>query len=70
MTVVHRFFSFWYDFLVGDSWELFLGPIVALLVVGICIDLGVDHALAGFMLFALVVAIALASVARRSGTAT
>jgi hypothetical protein len=70
MTVVHRFYSFWYDFLVGDSWELFVGPIVALLVVGTCLSFGVDHAVAGLLLFTLVVAVVLLSVARRAGSAT
>jgi hypothetical protein len=70
MTVARRFFSFWYDFLVGDSWELFLGPIVALIVVGTCLSLGVGPAVAGLLLFTLVVAVVFLSVARRSGSAT
>ena len=70
MTVARRFFIFWYDFLVGDSWELFIGPIVALIVVGTCLSLGVDHAVAGLLLFTLVAAVVLLSVTRRSTTAT
>jgi hypothetical protein len=49
------FGAFWYDFLVGDRWELFVGPIVALLVVWLALAAGLEGAAAGVLLFALVV---------------
>ncbi len=32
MRAVRRFFSFWYDFVVGDDWMLAVGVVVAVLV--------------------------------------
>jgi hypothetical protein len=30
LSVVRRFAAFWYDFIVGDSWELAVGVMVVL----------------------------------------
>jgi hypothetical protein len=49
------FFRFWYDFLVGDRWELFLGPIAALFVTWLALQAGVPPAMAGALLFGLVI---------------
>jgi hypothetical protein len=67
MTYVRRFFQFFYDFLVGDAWELFVGPLVGLLVAWLLVQLGVETAVAGGALFVavLVVVVAHLSIALR-----
>jgi hypothetical protein len=55
MRYLLAFGRFWYDFLIGDRPELFVGPIVALAVVAAAIQLGWT-ALAGPLLFVLIVA--------------
>jgi hypothetical protein len=57
MAFLRRFFGFWYDFLVGDRWELFLGPIAALALVSLAITLGLAPGIAGVLLFALITGI-------------
>jgi hypothetical protein len=52
---VTAFGRFWYDFLIGDRPELFVGPIVALVLVAMLIQAGWS-AVGGLLLFALVVA--------------
>jgi hypothetical protein len=58
MTFLRRFVAFWYDFLVGDRWELFLGPLAALLIVGVAVAAGVSAGVAGVVLVLLVLGIA------------
>jgi hypothetical protein len=55
MRYVTAFGRFWYDFLIGDRPELFVGPIVALVLVAMLIQAGWS-AVGGLLLFALVVA--------------
>ena len=62
MRALRRFLRFWYDFLVGDRWELFLGPIVALLVAWIIAGAGLPGMMSGLLLFGLVVAVGGVSV--------
>jgi len=57
MTLLRRFGAFWYDFLVGDHWELFLGPIAALALTGLAVALGIDGAAAGALLVVLIAAV-------------
>ena len=63
MLALRRFFRFWYDFLVGDRWELFLGPIIALLVVWVIAGAGLPGMVSGFLLFGLIVAVGGVSIA-------
>lgn len=63
MTWLRRFGAFWYDFLVGDRWELFVGPIVALAAAALLVAAGVPSAVVGVLLFAGIVAVGAASVA-------
>jgi hypothetical protein len=63
MTWLRRFGAFWYDFLVGDRWELFLGPIVLLGIVAALVSAGVPGVLAGAVLFVGVVVVAAGSIA-------
>ncbi len=62
MRYVRAFGAFWYDFLVGDRWELFLGPIGALLLVRLLVVARVPADVTGFVLFALVAGVGAASV--------
>jgi hypothetical protein len=54
MTYVRQFFAFLYDFLVGDSWELFVGPIAALIVAWVLLQSGMNGGVVGIVLFAMV----------------
>ena len=54
MSYVRRFFAFWYDFLIGDKIELFLGPIVAMLITWGALMMGLESALAGVLFFGLI----------------
>jgi hypothetical protein len=64
VSYVRRFFAFWYDFLIGDKIELFIGPIVAMLIVGVAVGMGLDSAIAGLLFFGLIVLIGALSLAR------
>jgi len=55
MRYVVAFGRFWYDFLIGDRPELFVGPIVALALVALLIQAGWGAA-SGLLLVGLVVA--------------
>ena len=55
MRYLTAFGRFWYDFLIGDRPELFVGPIVALVLVALLIEAGWG-AVSGLLLFGLVVA--------------
>jgi hypothetical protein len=55
MRYLIAFGRFWYDFLIGDRPELFVGPLVALVLVAILINLG-WAAVSGLLLFGLVIA--------------
>lgn len=56
MRQVRAFGAFWYDFLVGDRPELFLGPLAALLLGWILVRANAA-AVAGVVLFLAVVAV-------------
>lgn len=63
MRYVRSFFAFWYDFLVGDRWELFLGPIAALFLVWLAVRANAPAGLTGTLLFVCVASIGGASIA-------
>jgi hypothetical protein len=63
MRYLRSFLAFWYDFLVGDRWELFLGPIAALLIVWLATRASAPAPLSGALLFVLVASIGGASIA-------
>lgn len=62
MQYVHRFAAFWYDFLIGDRPELFVGSIAVLVLVWIAIEAGLDPTLAGGLLTTLILTLAGLSV--------
>jgi hypothetical protein len=55
---VRQFGRFLYDFLVGDAWELFVGPLAALAIAWAVLGAGLDGTLVGILLFALVLGVA------------
>ncbi|MDP9270802.1 MAG: hypothetical protein M3P14_07525 [Chloroflexota bacterium] len=62
MAFLRAFGRFWYDFLVGDRWELFVGPVATLTIVWLLLLVGLPNALAGGLLFVLVVAVGAVSI--------
>ena len=62
MRYLRAFGAFWYDFLIGDRPELFVGSIAALVVVWVAIQMGLSATLAGGLLVVLIVALAGLSV--------
>lgn len=62
MRYLHAFGAFWYDFLVGDRPELFVGSILALMLVWLAIRAGLDPAVAGFVLTLVIVGLGALSV--------
>jgi hypothetical protein len=54
MTYIRRFFAFWYDFLIGEKIELFVGPILAMIAIWAAVSAGLDSAFVGLLFFALV----------------
>lgn len=54
MRYLRQFGSFLYDFLVGDAWELFVGPLVALVVAWAILQAGLAQDLVGILLFVMV----------------
>jgi hypothetical protein len=67
MTFLRRFGAFWYDFLVGDRWELFLGPIAVLAIAWVLETAGASGLVAGAAIvigITLVGAISVANAAR------
>ncbi len=57
MRYIRGFFAFWYDFIVGDAWEVAAGVLVALIVLfaGIRV-IGRDVSIAGVFLLPLAIA--------------
>jgi hypothetical protein len=70
MRYLRAFADFWYDFLVGDRPELFVGPIVVLVGLWAALRAGLTSAVAAVGLVLLVVvlgALSLANATRRRG---
>jgi hypothetical protein len=58
MRFLRAFGAFWYDFLVGDRPELFIGSLAVLLIVWVSIQAGLESAMAGWLFTVLVLALA------------
>jgi len=56
------FLRFWSDFLIGDRLELFVGPIVVLIVAALLVRADVASAVVGALFFAAVALIGAFSV--------
>jgi hypothetical protein len=63
MRYVRSFFGFWYDFLVGDRPELFVGPIAALVLAWLAVRAGVPAPMTAGLLFVLVATVGGSSIA-------
>jgi hypothetical protein len=63
MDYLRRFAAFLYDFLVGDAWELFVGPIVVLAIAWLAVSAGVSVGLVGAGMVVGVIVVAAISVA-------
>ncbi len=63
MRYLRQFGAFLYDFLVGDAWELFVGPIVALIVAWGLLQAGISAAIVGILLFVMIVGVGVANIA-------
>ncbi len=64
------FGRFWWDFLIGDTPELFVGPVAVIVAVAvICLQPGLRTA-AAFLMPVLVTAVLLASVGRAARRAS
>jgi hypothetical protein len=55
---LRAFGAFWYDFLIGDRPELFVGSIVVLGLVWIAINMGMSPTAAGALLTILILLLA------------
>ncbi len=62
MRYLRSFGAFWYDFLVGDRPELFLGPVVALALAWLLATARLPAGVVGAFLFAAVVAVGATSL--------
>jgi hypothetical protein len=66
MRYLRAFGAFWYDFLIGDRPELFIGSIAVLGVVWIATTMGLSRTVAGGLLTVLI--LGLAGLSIRSAT--
>lgn len=66
MRYLRGFGAFWYDFLIGDRPELFVGSIGVLGLVWVALQIGLDPTVAGGLLAVLILLLAGLSI----GTAT
>jgi uncharacterized membrane protein len=62
MKYLRQFWAFLYDFLVGDSWELFVGPILALGIAWLLVQAGVSALIVALLLFAMILGVAAANL--------
>ena len=62
MGYVKRFGRFLYDFLVGDAWELFVGPLAILVGCWLLVQLGAAAIVVGLAFFVGVLVVAGISV--------
>jgi len=61
---LRAFGAFWYDFLVGDRPELFVGSIAILAAIWLGVRVGLDAGLASLVMTVLVLGLAAASLWR------
>lgn len=70
MRYLRAFAAFWYDFLIGDRPELFIGPIVVLVGLWAALRVGLTSAVAAVGLVILVIllgALSLTNAMRHRG---
>lgn len=64
MRALRSFVAFWYDFLVGDRPELFLGSLGVLVITRMMVAANVAPAIAALVMVGCVVAVLAASLVR------
>lgn len=64
MSAILGFLHFWYDFIVGDAWEVAAGVVVALVLAWLLMRAGLDVA-AWLIVPVLIAAVLAASLVRR-----
>lgn len=57
MKYARQFGAFLYDFIVGDAWELAVGPVIGLVVVWLLVQAGFGAGLIGGVLFVAVLVV-------------
>lgn len=62
MRWLQRFWRFWYDFLVGDRWELFLGPLAAMVIAAVAVAMGLPAPVAALLFVVAVLVVGATSV--------
>jgi hypothetical protein len=62
MRFIRGFGAFWYDFLIGDRPELFIGGVAALVLVWVAMHLGLQRVAAALALTVLVLVVGGASL--------
>lgn len=58
MRYLRQVGAFIYDFLVGDAWELFVGPIVVLVLAWLLVGTGLPAGVVGVALFVGILVVA------------
>lgn len=66
MRYVRAFGAFWYDFLVGDRPELFVGSIVAIALMWALIQIGMAPGIAGWVLTVAILGVGAFGIATAS----
>jgi hypothetical protein len=67
MRLARRFAAFWFDFLVGERPELFVGSIVCLVMTWVALKLGLFPGIGGVLLAVLIIGLGGLSLAMASG---
>jgi hypothetical protein len=62
MRYLRSFGAFWYDFLIGDRAELFVGSILALAFVWLALGFGLEPAAAGLVLVVIILGLGALSI--------
>ncbi|MBI5879847.1 MAG: hypothetical protein HZB53_19545 [Chloroflexi bacterium] len=65
MSVIARFFAFWYDFIVGDDWTVAVGVLLALAVTAWLVGTGIAVWWVMPLAVTLLLALSLARAVRR-----
>jgi len=55
MKYIKGFFAFWYDFIVGDAWEVAAGVLATLVVLYLLVHYFPSFALYGALLFPVII---------------
>lgn len=68
MRFARAFVRFWFDFIVGDAWEVAVGIGVSLVVIGVAVDRLGGATWLAFVLFAAVLAFSWLAILRATAS--